>query len=110
MVQWLILVPSAPAGPVVVENLPLVQLVRSDLVLWKLKGPLKRKNMLLMRKRKRHISVYRTAKNNSPHAAGKLLCTPLHLTVCPLRLQPSSFSHMLSWQESHRPEIKLSVC
>ncbi|TNN82804.1 hypothetical protein EYF80_007046 [Liparis tanakae] len=40
VVQWLVLVPFTPAGPVVVENLPLVQLIGADIVLRELEGAL----------------------------------------------------------------------
>lgn len=42
MIQGLILVPLAPASPVVVKNLPLIELIRSDPVLRKLKSALKK--------------------------------------------------------------------
>lgn len=42
VIQRLILVPFAPAGPVVVKNLPLVQLIGTSFIFWELKGALRR--------------------------------------------------------------------
>lgn len=42
VIQRLILVPFAPAGPVVVKNLPLVQLIGTSFIFWELKGALRK--------------------------------------------------------------------
>lgn len=54
VVQWLVLVPFPPTGPVVVENLPLIDLIWRDLKPRKLKRTLWKTNVGLIRELKTH--------------------------------------------------------
>lgn len=105
VVQWLVLVPFAPAAPVVMKNLPLVQLVGTNLILWKLEGALWEKKHAYCRGQAAEVfhPIKEQINHVLPRAGGKPLCTRLHSQVCPLRPQPSSFCRTPFWQESHTP-------
>lgn len=57
VVQWLVFVPFGPVGPVVEQDLPLVQLFRQKLMFWSVKWTLEIERKLESRRQKFKIIV-----------------------------------------------------